>query len=60
MLGPRLCAEEREDPSPTPNVQDDLVLEQELVLVDGVLVRLGAHCVLKHLLVDAYEPIEKL
>lgn len=35
------------------NIEDDLVLEQVTVLVDGVAVATGAHVVLEHLLVDS-------
>ncbi|KAJ8527501.1 hypothetical protein ON010_g14762 [Phytophthora cinnamomi] len=53
MLGASLGGEHGQDAGAAAHVQHNLVLEQVLALQDGVHVRLGAHRVLEHLLMDA-------
>ena len=50
--GRRECAHGQNAGSAS-NIEDDLVLEQVTVLVDGVTVAAGAHVVLEHLLVNS-------
>lgn len=42
-----------EDGCTASDIEDHLVLEQVLVVVDGVAIALGSHFVLEHFLVDA-------
>ena len=50
MLGPSLGSKEGEDAGARPHIKNDLVLDQERVVANGVLVALGADSVLQHLL----------
>lgn len=53
LLGTSLRGKHGEDTGTAADIENDLVLEQVLVLDDGIAVRHGADLILKHLLVDA-------
>lgn len=51
-LSTGLCAEHGQDAGSAANVKNDLVLEQVLVVVDEVSVRVRSDAILQHSLVD--------